>query len=241
MLINQETCIKCKICIPYCPVDAIVYNKEAHTVDIDYDQCVECGVCKYSEVCPTDSFVQQEMEFPRILRSQFSNPLIPHPGTGVPGRGTEEMKTNDVTGRFKKGMAGVAIEMGRPGTGTRLYDVEKVAMALAPLGVHFEPHNPVTPLMTDQSTGKMREDVLNEKALSAIIEFDVPQNKLAEVFAALKEVTPKIDTVYSLDLACRLEDGFNPVLEVANASGFAVSINGKTNVGLGRPLAKEEK
>lgn len=240
MYIDQEKCIQCNICIPYCPVDAIVDNKEKGIVEIVYDECVECGVCRYSEVCPTDALTQQEMAFPRILRSQFSNPLISHPDTGVPGRGTEEMKTNEVTGRFKKGMAGVAIEMGRPGTGTRLYDVEKIAMALAPVGVNFEPHNPVTHLMTDKSTGKMREDVLNEKSLSAIVEFDIPQSKLEAVFEALKEVTPKIDTVYSLDLACRLEDGFNPVLEVANKSGFNVSINGKTNVGLGKPLAKED-
>lgn len=240
MLINQETCIKCKACIPYCPVDAIVYDKGEELVEIIHDECVECGVCKYSEVCPTDSFIQQDMDFPRIIRSQFSNPLIAHPDTGVPGRGTEEMKTNEVTGRFKKGMAGVAIEMGRPGTGTRLYDVEKVAMALAPTGVHFEPHNPITSLMNDKTTGKMREDVLNEKTLSAIIEFDISQDKLSEVFTALKEVSPKIDTVYSLDLACRLEDGFNPVVKIATESGFKVSINGKTNVGLGRPLAKEE-
>lgn len=240
MFIDQEKCIQCKACIPYCPVDAIVHSKEEGIVEIIYDECVECGVCRYSEVCPTDALTQQEMEFPRNLRSQFSNPLISHPDTGVPGRGTEEMKTNDVTGRFKKGMAGVAVEMGRPGVGTRLYDVEKIAMALAPIGVHFEPHNPVTFLMTDTSTGKMREDVLNEKALSAIVEFDIKQSKLTEVFDALKEVTPEIDTVYSLDLACRMEDGFNPVVEIAAKSGFKVSINGKTNVGLGKPLAKED-
>lgn len=240
MYIDEKLCIACQKCIPYCPVEAIANNKEKGLVEIVYDECVECGVCKYSEVCPVDALIQQEMEFPRILRSQFSNPLIAHPDTGVPGRGTEEMKTNEVTGRFKKGMAGVAIEVGRPGIGTRLYDVEKIAMSLAPLGVNFEPQNPVTFLMSDKSTGKMRKDVLNEKALSAIIEFDIPQSKLEAVFNALKEVTPKIDTVYSLDLACRLEDGFNPVVEVAVKSGFKVSINGKTNVGLGKPLIKED-
>jgi len=106
---------------------AIAYDENKDTVEINFDECVECGVCRYSDVCPTDALTQQEMEYPRILRSQFSNPLVSHPGTGVPGRGTEEMKTNDVTGRFKRGMAGVAIEMGRPGIGTRLYYVKKVA------------------------------------------------------------------------------------------------------------------
>ena len=67
-------------------------------------------------------------------------------------------------------MVGIAIEMGRPGTGTRFYDVEKVAMAVAKVGVHFEPHNPVTKLMIDETTGKMKDDVLNEKVLSAIVD-----------------------------------------------------------------------
>ncbi|WP_352419497.1 4Fe-4S binding protein [Proteiniborus sp.] len=241
MYIDQEKCVACKSCIPYCPMKAIEDNKEKGIVEINYDECVECGVCKYSDVCPTDALTQQEMEYPRILRSQFSNPLVPHPGTGVPGRGTEEMKTNDVTGRFKRGMAGVAIEMGRPGTGTRLYDVEKVAMAIAKEEVHFEPYNPVTQLMIDTKTGKMKDEVLNEKALSAIIEFDIPQSKVVPVLKRLKTVIPEIDTVFSLDLACRLDkDGSNPVLKLAKEAGFKVSINGKTNVGLGKPLAKEE-
>ncbi|MGB4439123.1 MAG: 4Fe-4S binding protein [Sedimentibacter sp.] len=240
MYIDQEKCIQCKACIPYCPMRAIAYDKDKDMVEINFDECVECGVCKYSDVCPTNALAQQEMEYPRILRSQFSNPLVSHPGTGVPGRGTEEMKTNEVTGRFKRGMVGVAIEMGRPGTGTRLYDVEKVAMALSKEGVHFEPHNPTTQLMSDTTTGKIKEEVINEKTLSAIVEFDISQDKLATVFERLKSVIPEIDTVFSLDLACRLnEDGSNPVVKVAEEAGFKVSINGKTNLGLGRPLAKE--
>lgn len=240
MYIDQEKCVQCKACIPYCPMRAIAYDNNKDTVEINFDECVECGVCKYAGVCPTDALTQQEMEYPRILRSQFSNPIVPHPGTGVPGRGTEEMKTNEVTGRFKRGMVGIAIEMGRPGTGTRLYDVEKVAMALAKDGVHFEPYNPVTQLMEDVNTGKMKKEVLNEKTLSAIVEFDIPQSKLASVFERLKKVIPEIDTVFSLDLACRLnEDGSNPVVKIAEEAGFKVSVNGKMNVGLGRPLAKE--
>ncbi|WP_198468620.1 hypothetical protein [Acetomicrobium sp. S15 = DSM 107314] len=35
-------------------------------------------------------------------------------------------------------------ELGRPGTGTRFYDVEKIAKACAAFGVEFEPQNPVT-------------------------------------------------------------------------------------------------
>jgi hypothetical protein len=52
------------------------------------------------------------------------------PGTGVGGRGTEEIKTNDVTGRIGEGEAGIVVELGRPGVGARIRDVERVAMAL---------------------------------------------------------------------------------------------------------------
>ena len=43
-------------------------------------------------------------------------------------------------------------------------------MALAPLPVTFEEKNPVYSLMSDPATGAIREDVLNEKILSAILE-----------------------------------------------------------------------
>jgi hypothetical protein len=36
------------------------------------------------------------------------------------------------------------------------------------------------------------------------------------------------------------EDGTIPTEELARRAGFTPSLNGKTNVGLGRPLAKED-
>ena len=239
-MIIKDTCITCRKCIPYCPVQAI-YVAEDKTVRIDLGKCVECEICRNANVCPTNSLQMQELDQYRILRNQFSNPLISHPDTGVPGRGTEEMKTNEVTGRFKSGQAGIAIEMGRPGTSTTFLDVEKVAMAMAPLCIHFEPHNPVTSLMADKATGKLKDEVLNERALSAIIEFDLPQAKVVQALETIRDISTEIDTVFSLDLACRLEaDGTNPVTALAAEAGFTCSLNGKTNVGLGRPLAKEE-
>ena len=69
------------------------------------------------------------------------------------------MKTNDVTGRFKRGYAGLAIEFGRPALGARLNDVEKVTKALAPMGVKWEKENPATFLIKNQTTGDLKEDV----------------------------------------------------------------------------------
>jgi NAD-dependent dihydropyrimidine dehydrogenase PreA subunit len=238
MRINPDLCIACGSCVPYCPMRAITLEDHAA---VNEDECVECGICVRARVCPVDAFEQPKLEYPRILREVFSNPLVTHPGTNVPGRGTEEMKTNDVTGRFRRGHAGIAVELGRPGTGTRLYNVEKVAMAVAPFGVKFEPKNPTTQLMVDRSTGKLRDDCLNEKVLSAIVEFDCREDQVVPILEAIKKVAKEIDTVFSLDICSRVaEDGTIPTEELARRAGFTPSLNGKTNVGLGRPLAKED-
>lgn len=43
MYINQEKCVGCGKCVPYCPRDAI--RIEMRKAVIDLDACVECGVC----------------------------------------------------------------------------------------------------------------------------------------------------------------------------------------------------
>ena len=92
-------------------------------------------------------------------------------------------------------------------------------MALAGLGVEFEPKNPVVELMKDVKTGAIREEVLEEKVLSAILEFRIKIDRLEEVLKAIKEVATQINTVFSLDLISRVNpDGTMPALEIAKAS-----------------------
>src|SRR4030042_6289022 len=98
------------------------------------------------------------------------------------------MKTNEVTGRYRRGMSGVAFELGRPGVGARFYDVEKVAKALAKLKVEFEENNPLTKLMVDRKKGLINPEVLGEKVLSAIVEFLTPVEKLPQVLEVLDRV-----------------------------------------------------
>jgi NAD-dependent dihydropyrimidine dehydrogenase PreA subunit len=245
MQIDPEKCTGCEACHPYCTVGAIRSGKKKGEEDlisiIDQDECVECGVCDRARICPTEAIYPVELKWPRSVRGVFSDPLTVHKDTGIAGRGTEEMKTNDVTGRIRRGHAGVAIELGRPGVGTRFRDVDIMAQAVAKVGAHFEPKNPVTFLMADKSTGKIRQDILNEKVLSAIIECDVAMEKLENLLSVIKAAATKLETVFSLDLICRVgENGEIATLPIARKVGFTPRPNTKNNVGFGRPLAKED-
>lgn len=237
MEINKEKCVGCSLCVSYCPMSCIRMKDGCSF--IDQSECVECGVCKASGVCPVDAIYEPDLDENRNLRKAFSNPLISHSSTSVPGRGTEEMKTNDVTGRFKLGFTGVAAELGRPGTGTRFYDVQKVAQACAKSDVEFEPLNPVTAIMTDRKKGLIDERYLDEKVLSAIVEFIIPDDKVEKVLKDLEQVSWEIDTVFSLDI-CGVADesGRAHFEDVVEKMGLYSSVNGKVNVGLGKPLAE---
>jgi NAD-dependent dihydropyrimidine dehydrogenase PreA subunit len=237
MKVDPEVCIACEACLEYCPMGAISMKDDAAI--IEQDECVDCGICLRSGSCPVDAFIDEEASWPRQIRAEFSNPTVPHRSTGLAGRGTEEVKTNEVTGRLKPGWLAFAIEFGRPLTGTRFRDVDMVAQALAREGVTFEPVSPVTFLMEDTKTGKIREDVLNEKVLSAIIECVFPREKGPAVLKALQEAAKKIDTVCSVDLADLVAaDESVPAEKMLNEMGISYRINGKTNIGLGRPRFK---
>ncbi len=156
------------------------------------------------------------------------------------GRGTSEMKTNDMTGRYGFGEVGVAAEMGRPGTGFQFWELEKVAMALSKHGAQFEPDNPAT-VFLDIETGQIKEEykeIKPERARSAIIESLFPMEKIVEVFRALEKVGKELNTVFTVDIINRCEDGTIPVKSILDEAGIKVRINGKTNMGMGRPLAE---
>ena len=79
--------------------------------------------------------------------------MVTHESTGVHGRGTEEVKTNDVSQRIKQGEVGLVVEFGRPGIGVYFHEVQKATRAMAAEGVVFEQGNPVTQMMTDTANG----------------------------------------------------------------------------------------
>ncbi len=234
MRIDDDKCVGCGSCVLYCPVGAI--KESSQGIHIDQELCVECSGCLKSGACKEDALYQPELGWPRLLRAQFSDPFVTHPATKVWGRGTTEMKTNDVSGRFLRGDVGFAIEIGRPGVSASFADVEKIAVALAGK-VEFQPLNPVTVLL-DPDTGRLKDPrVRGERVLSAIIECKTTEDKGIEILSLLERVSKETETVFSLCVINRCLDGEIPFKRTLEEAGFAPRLNGKTNVGLGRPRA----
>ena len=233
MVLINESCINCKLCYNYCPVNAINAGVNGKSV-VDFDMCVECGTCYRAKICPVDAIDYPQLSYPRSLRRHFSDPTSRHEVTGMPGRGTEEIKTNDVTDRFKFGKVGFCIEVGRPGIGTPIEEVEKISKALAVHNIELEERNPVYPMIANLGTGEFKKAVLGERVLSIIIEFIVPDEKVPAILNELKELSSKINTVFSLSLAGRIkDDGTIPIKNMLDGLKIEYRPNAKINLGLG--------
>lgn len=264
MRIDPKKCVACGNCTYVCPMGAIYIDPAINRATVDQNECVECYACfngmshehlppglvrgmrslfkamrlrfdPEPDVCPTSAFAPEELTWPRVVRRAFSDPRVPHESTGVQGRGTEEVKTNDVSGRVKVGEVGFTIEFGRPGVGVWFHEIQKMTTALAKAGVSFEKKNPITSLMTDVATGQLREDILGEKILSAIVEIKVTVDRTEEIILLVREVERDVDTVVALGVGTRCDENgeehvIAPILE---RLGYKLE-RAKTNVGLGR-------
>jgi ferredoxin len=262
MRIDRNKCVGCANCVPVCPMDAICIGSDGYAA-IDEEACVECHTCyrglsvenlppwpvRYlrrilaavhlrfqpePDICPTGALDPNPLSWPRIVRSAFSDPQVTHESTKMGGRGTAEVKTNDVTNRIKEGEAGFVVELGRPGIGVYFREVDRLTRKLAEQGMVFETENPVTCLMHNPENGSIREDVLEEKVLSCIIETKTRHDKVPDILGVIKAIAPSLDTVISLGVSTRCdENGDDPLREVLQGMGFD-AWRAKTNLGMGR-------
>ena len=247
MRADPDKCIACKRCFAYCPMGRI-QSFQRHDgipgrvyIEIDQEACTDCGCCLRASICPVNALYQPPESWPREVRGILSNPMIEFKGSQVPGRGTEEMKTNDVKGSFLPGEVGVGVELGRPGVGAYFRDVEIVAQALmgANIGYEMASENPVTHFMEDKSKGKLRDDVLGEKATSAIIEGKCKLEKLPQAIRALQKAAKMVNTVFTVEVITKVTpEGEVPIKQVLEDLGVWYSINTKNNVGIGEPSFK---
>jgi hypothetical protein len=252
-------------------MEAIYIDPVIKRATIKRDECVECYACYNGlsqehlnpkmvrtvrkifammrvrfdpepDVCPTAAFEPEDLTWPRVVRRAFSDPRVPHASTGVEGRGTEEVKTNDVSGRVKVGEVGFTIEFGRPGVGVRFSQIQEMCWALSKAGVAFEKKNPITSLMSDVPSGTIREDILNEKVMSAIVEIKVSVERTEEIIRLVWEVEKKLDTVVALGVGTRCDEHGedNVVAPILEKLGYKLE-RAKTNIGLGRKTLQLER
>lgn len=268
MRIDPRKCVACANCVAICPMEAIRIDPGIRRAVIDRDACVECYACYRGmstetlnptllratrrllglvrlrfdpepDVCPTSAIVPDELTWPRTVRRAFSDVQATHESTGILGRGTEEVKTNDVTGRVNVGEVGFTVELGRPGVGASFRDIQTVTAALARMGIEFEEANPITHLMTDRGSGALNPEVLDERVMSAIVEFRTSPADLAAVLTALDAVAERIDTVLAVGVYARCDaDGRTEVEPMLAALGRTPT-RAKTNLGLGRAAGAE--
>jgi len=64
-----------------------IHVKEGYVV-INQETCVECGLCKRSNICKQQAFIEEKIAWPRSIRRVLSNPVEVYVSTGVTGRGT---------------------------------------------------------------------------------------------------------------------------------------------------------
>jgi hypothetical protein len=230
--VNQEACVECHTCyrglsvenLPPWPVRLL--RKVLSAMQLRFQP--------EPDICPTGSLAPEDLAWPRTLRRAFSDPQVPHESTGINGRGTAEVKTNDLTGRVKEGEAGFVVELGRPGIGVYFSEVDRVTRTLAERGVAFERENPVTELMTDPEKGLIREDVFSEKVLSCILESKIKLEKVPEMLGVIKALAPTLNTVVSLGVSTRCDsEGNDPLKEILHNEGYD-PWRAKMNLGMGR-------
>ena len=269
MWIDPQKCVACGNCVAVCPMGAISIDRDHQRAVVNLDECVECYTCfrgmstehlpprvvravrrilgrfrlrfdPEPDICPTAAITPDELTWPRTVRRAFSDVQATHESTGILGRGTEEVKTNDVTGRVDVGDIGFTVELGRPGLGVRFREIERVASALAVAGVRFEEQNPVTHLMANPATGRMNPEVLDEKVMSAIIEFRVPTESVDGTLGILEELTHQLESVMAVGVYARCDAEGHSALEDLLVDRHAEILRAKTNLGLGRPSPTTE-
>src|SRR5580700_11207690 len=167
MKINPDKCVACGNCTYVCPMGAIYIDPVIHRATINRAECVECYACfnGLSQEHLNPVFVRTVRKLFQMMRVRFD----PEPDV-CPTAAFEPDKLE------------------WPGVGVWFCDIQKMCWALARAGVAFEKKNPVTSLMSDVATGTIREDILNEKVLSAIVEIKVPIERTEEVIRLVWEI-----------------------------------------------------
>ncbi|WP_059250747.1 indolepyruvate ferredoxin oxidoreductase subunit alpha [Escherichia albertii] len=237
--IDQTSCTGCKVCLLFCPDDAIEYYDGK--CSIDSKQCTLCGCCEgccpFSAIYPTTNLTDLQ-----IFQQTFGDPRGSKVTGGNAGRGGKEIKTLDVKPTLKPDHLSICLDMGRPSVGLYLRDAEKIIMALMAAGMEFaEGDFPLSTIIPDRTTGKFRPDCLDIHMHSLLTEGCFHKSKLPGVLQALKDVSTQIDTVLCPGLIFAVNENIEneEVLRCLDEQGIPRPVRSKINVGLGKPFSPD--
>lgn len=109
---------------------------------------------------------------------------------------------------------------GQAGRRVLLQDLEKVSVALAKMGVEFEPENPVS-VLPDLKTGKIKDsfkEIRDERPSLPSSSARCPWGEPRDLRQA-QEVAG-MDTVFSLNIINKCRDGTPPLKKILDDSGI---------------------
>jgi hypothetical protein len=94
--------------------------------------------------------------------------------------------------------------------------------------------------MTNVETGDIREDILNEKVMSAIIEIKVDVARTEEIIRIVWAVEKRLNTQVVMGVGVRCDENGeeNIVLPILEKLGYNPQ-RAKTNIGLGRKVIRD--
>jgi len=92
-------------------------------------------------------------------------------------------------------------------------------------------HNPVASLVVDED-GSLDPEVLNEKVISCVLEFIIPEKATDRLLKMIDELSTEVNTVFNVCVGLRADDqGNSPLDKLFNNDVFRLP-NGKVNIGL---------
>ena len=92
----------------------------------------------------------------------------------------------------------------------------------------------MTQMMLDAATGELRQDILDEKVLSCIVEVTVPLEKTSQTLDLIKKICAESETVISIGVSTVCNpDGSDSIREILEQKGYQAGW-AKVNLGLGR-------
>ena len=209
---------------------------DGRVMTIREQDCCDCGNCLRCSDCPTGALHESPDSYlpPREVRRFFSDPTPIHTSTGVPGRGTEECKTNDVRGFVKGDRIGVLIEFGRPGRGARLSQVEPTLRDQAHRGRTIVSSNPLHELLADPAAGRLEAEYRDQLVLSVIVEYLLRVGELDDLLAGLRGTLDNCGTAAAVSVIyCPEETVEEAICSSLLDHGFSFGASAKVNVGLG--------